>query len=132
MRYAFVLLFASAMSAQEPFVCGTSAANDASVEARGRWIAMRESLRAAKTGSPAGNGAYARNNVIVLPADDSTAPFLRAFDLTGKTLTFTHNGSESFTETTSELNYDDALGVQLPTDVGTRSGSYTLASFDFP
>lgn len=131
MRYALLLLFAAAIRAEEPFVCGTSAKNDAVVETRGHWFDMRDSFRAAKGRVPSAE-AYAKNNVIVLPADDSTAPFRKPFDLIGKSLTFMRNGDDSFSESTGALVYDDVLGVQLTTDLATHSTSYTLAQFDFP
>lgn len=126
-----LLLAAPVALAQEPFFCGTSPANDARVEALGEWLAARDADRASKGLLPASN-VYAKNNVVVLPGDDSTVPFRQPFDLLGKSLTFTRVNATTFNESTGPLVWEEQFATALFSNNQTRSATYTIAGFDFP
>jgi hypothetical protein len=71
-----------------------------------------------------------RKGVLLLPSDETIAPFNKQFNLTGRTLTFTRTGA-SFSETTGPLQFDEERGTLLEPDYDTYSVPYTL-KFDFP
>lgn len=77
-------------------------------------------------------GVEVTNGVVVLPSDDSIAPFNRPFNLAGRSLTFTRTGPESYSEQSGPLQFDDDRGTLLTLDRTTKSVVYNIAGFDFP
>lgn len=73
-----------------------------------------------------------KNGIVLLPNDDTIAPFNRPFNLTGKSLTFTPAESGSFREETGPLQFDEDRGTTLVLDSATKSATYTISGFDFP
>src|SRR5205807_5416349 len=124
-----VPLFACAVyAAQAPFVCGTSPRNDEQQQALARWAAGQRRKAANALVLPSG---YAKDNVVVVKANELNAPFSHPIDLAGKTLTFTRSGNTTFSEATGTLHFDDDRGVKLPVDEN-RNATFTIAGFDFP
>lgn len=123
------VLHASGTSSDEPFSCGSSPENDARQRDLAQWVtARRPAGKAATATTPNG---YAKDNVVVLTADDTTAPFFHLIDLRGKTLTFTRDGNQTFSESTGPLAFEDDLGTKLSVDAN-KNATYTIAGFDFP
>lgn len=73
-----------------------------------------------------------RNGVVLLPSDESIAPFDRPFNLTGRSLTFTPNPSGTFAVEIGPLQFDDQRGARLAVDAASKSAAYSIAGFDFP
>jgi hypothetical protein len=132
MRSAMVLLAALIIAvpafAQLP-ECGTTDAREQQVEQLRLWSEARQRERMAKGAVPL--AATLRDNVFVLPADETTAPFRRPFDLQGRSLLFTRTGDETFARQNIAVDYEDMAGV---TKQQPRSGYmvHTLQGFAFP
>jgi hypothetical protein len=124
---ALLLLTRTAYAAEAPFVCGASAENDARQEALARWAAERPGNKTAN----AVPSAAVRGGMVVLGADDLTAPFRRPIDLTGKTLSFIRNGPAGFIQITSGLVFDDDRGDLLTVDAA-HNARFMIQGFQFP
>ncbi|MCM2315188.1 MAG: hypothetical protein NDJ92_08560 [Thermoanaerobaculia bacterium] len=120
-----IVAWSVAAAAAEPVHCGTSRANDERLRAQHRLVNERRQILAVP-------GIAVQNNVILVPNDDTIAPLGRAFNLTGKSVTFTRTSSSSFRSETGPLVFDDDLGSQLTLDPATRYATYTIGGFDFP
>jgi hypothetical protein len=102
-------------------VCGTSPDMTERVQELGAWSAARARTMASKGVLAA--SAVRRDNVFLLPADETNAPFRRPFDLAGRTLQFTRAGSTGFSVANVPLAYNNDTG-------STVSWSGTTASVD--
>jgi hypothetical protein len=124
-----VLALAGAVhAAQTPFVCGTSPRNDEQQQSLARWAAGQRQKAATALVLPSG---YAKDGIGVVEANDLITPFSHPIDLTGKTLTFSRSGNETFSEATGALLFDEDRGAKLAVDTN-RNAAYTIAGFDFP
>jgi hypothetical protein len=112
-----VLLLAISLSA-EPFTCGTSIDNSHDVAAAGELVQLRQARRAGKGSAP----VSLVDSVFVVRADETNAPYGRAFDLAGKTVELTPAGEDAFTVSTGPLAWADDRGQQL-TGGATRTWS---------
>jgi hypothetical protein len=123
-----VLIIAAPAFAQLP--CGTTDAREQQAEQLRRWSEARQRERLAKRG-PASMAATLHDSVIVLPADETTAPFRRPFDLEGRSLLFTRASDETFVRKNIDLEYEDLTGA-VRYQPGESYIPYTLQQFGFP
>lgn len=127
-----VLLLAVASglhASDEPFSCGSSRENDARQRDLAQWVMAR--TPAGKVATATAPTGYAKDNVVVMTADDTTAPFFHLIDLRGKTLTFTRDGNETFSESTGPLAFEEDLGTKVSVDAN-KVATYFIGGFDFP
>ncbi|HEX8171101.1 MAG TPA: hypothetical protein VF824_11230 [Thermoanaerobaculia bacterium] len=112
------------LRAEEPLRCGTTPSvlrRDAAVA---RWTAEHAPREKAL-------GTAIRDNIVLLPADARNAPFRRPLDVGERTLRFTPNGTDGYSETTEPLAYDSAVGTSLALNPEGVT-PYTLTQFAFP
>ena len=115
-------------SAQELFVCGTSAQTNANAQRLATWARAR---------ADAGGGAAATTRVaedfVLVRADGQTAPFDDPVDLEGITLHFTRHDAATYTLTKLPLAYDADTGPLFESfGRGVSTREYALTSFTFP
>ena len=103
-----VLLSATTLAA-EPFTCGTSIENSRDVAAAGEFVQLRQALRAGKGSAP----PTLANNVFVVRADDTNAPYGRSFDLAGKTVELTPAGEDAFSARVVPVEWSEDRGREL-------------------
>ncbi len=134
MRHWVVVFAVSAVSTgafAQPAVppCGTTDARVRQAEDLAVWSAARQQQMMSKGAQPLGNPVV-RDNVVVLTADDTSAPYRRPFDLEGRSLVFSRKDSQTFSRRNVELAYDDMTGA-APKVASGGVAAYTLP-FAFP
>lgn len=135
MRHWIAVFAVSAVSAgafAQPAVppCGTTDARMRQAEDLAAWSAARQRQMMSKGARPLGNPAV-RDNIVVLTADETDAPYRRPFNLEGRSLLFARKNSETFSRQTADLDYDDMTGATPKFATSGGLASYTLP-FAFP
>ncbi len=106
-----VTLLVTSASAQ-PFNCGTGPENDERLQRLERWAAGQEHSRLSK-GRAAESQLAVRDSVVLLDADDLTAPFLRPFDLNNRSLVFTPLGGSRYSVENVPLVFEENRGLPV-------------------
>src|SRR5687768_4071045 len=111
--------------------CGTSAAQIRSVEdsaASSRVLADAVASKGLTL-----KRASLRDGVVVVPADETNAPYRRAADLAGRSLNFTRQGPTGFRANNVPLAYSDDLGSPVPLERENSAEEYGTfdLGFDF-
>ena len=127
-----VVLFAAvpAVAQMEPLNCGTSPEVTESVREMTEWSRARAQQLASK-GLRKTTTASLQNNVAIIQADETNAPFRRPFDLHGRTLTFTPSG-EGYAARNTALAYDSDRGDRLNLVNAAEDYATVALDFDFP
>ena len=127
---AVVVLLASTAIAGENLQCGTSERTNAREVQLDAFATARERLMQSK-GLHLTPNATVRNNVVVLPADELTAPFFHPFDLAGRSLELQRSGAQSFNVSNVPLGYDADRGQAITLPAGKTYAQIPLTQFRF-
>lgn len=109
--------------------CGSSVEVTERQRELGIWAEGRARVMAAK-GFPAATASLT-NNVYVLPADETNSPFLRPFDLVGRSLFFTRTGPDGFRVRNAPLLWIEP-GNSAQMSVAAEQYAEIDLDFDFP
>ncbi len=120
----------TAFAQQEHPECGSSPELTQWARELGAWSSGRAARMASKGLQPV--AAMLRDNVYLLPADESNAPFRHPFDLEGRTLRFTRRGTSGFSVTNLPLAYDEERGALAPWFSTIGDMSIISLGFDYP
>lgn len=128
---AFLLLFAltAVPLYPEELACGTSPEHNQWLRELGAWSAAK--ARAARPRDRAIANSTRDGDIVIVPADDTNAPFRRSFDLAGRTLVFEPQGASSFLVRNVPLEWNGGEGTLVPIVAGENYGIVNL-DFDFP
>jgi len=112
--------------------CGTSPVQIRSVEDAA--ASSRLMAKAVASKGLAAKPAVLRDGVVIIPADETNAPWRRPVDLAGRSLTFTRQGSTGFRANNVPLAYSDDQGTLIPLDRDNGDEEYARVDlgFDFP
>ena len=124
-----LLVAVPALAQWEPLHCGTDGELNETVREMTAWSRARAQQLASK-GLPA-TTASLQNNVVVIQADETNAPFRRPFDLHARTLIFTPTG-EGYAVRNTPLAYDTDRGNQLILVNAAEDYATVSLDFDFP
>ncbi|HVS31778.1 MAG TPA: hypothetical protein VMS98_10010, partial [Thermoanaerobaculia bacterium] len=113
----------------EPLHCGTGHEVTETVREASAWSRARAEQLASKGLRPA--TAALQDNVVILPADETNAPFRRPFDLHGRTLIFTPSG-DGYAVRNTAIAYDTDRGSRLQLVDAAEDYATVTADFEFP
>jgi hypothetical protein len=124
------LVVSTAVSASAQTGCGTGGHATARTDSIARWVRATQSSTAAKVAQPLAAPAV-RENVIVFPADDGSAPFRRPFALGGRSLVFTPI-TGGYSAANIALTTDDGTATALPLNSSSPRYAQHDLGFTFP